>query len=146
MVVNKQLGKVIMAKIKKIVIHCAATPNGKHFTAEDIHRWHLENGWSGIGYNYVIRVDGVLEAGRPEYWIGAHAHGHNANSIGICLIGTDEYSQDQWSALKKLLTKLSIKYVDVEIIGHNEISNKPCPGFDVQKWLVDEFYQKGLKV
>jgi N-acetylmuramoyl-L-alanine amidase len=127
--------------MKEIIIHCAATPNGNHFTAEDIHKWHLERGWSGIGYHYVIRVDGVLEVGRPEYWTGAHAKGHNSNSIGICLIGTDEYNLDQWSILKKLLTKLSAKYVGVKIIGHNEISNKSCPGFDVQKWLNEEFYE-----
>lgn len=129
--------------MKEIIIHCAATPNGKHFTAEDIHRWHLQRKWSGIGYHYVIRVDGVLEVGRPEYWTGAHAAGHNTGSIGICLIGTDKYNLDQWSILKNLLTKLSAKYIGVNIIGHNEISNKTCPGFDVQKWLKEEFYQEG---
>ncbi len=128
--------------MKEIIIHCAATPNGKHFTAEDIHRWHVKKGWSGIGYHYVIRVDGVLDVGRPECWAGAHAKGRNTGSVGICLIGTDKYNLDQWSILKKLLTKLSAKYIGVNIIGHNEISNKTCPGFDVQKWLKNEFYQK----
>lgn len=128
--------------MKEIIIHCAATPNGKHFTAKDIHGWHLERGWSGIGYHYVIRVDGVLEVGRPEYWTGAHAKGHNTGTIGICLIGTDKYNLDQWSILKKLLTKLSAKYIGAKIIGHNEISNKTCPGFDVQEWLQKEFYKK----
>ena len=128
--------------MKEIIIHCAATPNGKNFTAKDIHDWHLERGWSGIGYHYVIRVDGVLEVGRPEYWVGAHAKGHNTGTIGICLIGTDEYSLDQWSILKKLLTKLSAKYINAKIIGHNEISSKTCPGFDVQEWLNKEFYKK----
>lgn len=128
--------------MKEIIIHCSATHNGKHFTAKDIHDWHIERGWSGIGYHYVIRVDGVLEAARPEYWTGAHAKGHNSNSIGICLIGTDKYNLEQWSILKKLLTKLSAKYISAKIIGHNEISNKSCPNFDVQDWLQKEFYKK----
>lgn len=131
--------------MKEIIIHCAATPNGKHFNAEDIHRWHVKKGWSGIGYHYVIRVDGILEVGRPEFWAGAHARGRNTGSIGICLIGTDEYNLDQWSILKKLLTKLSAKYIGVKIIGHNEVSNKTCPGFDVQKWLKNEFYKDHKK-
>lgn len=125
-------------------MHCSATPNGRHHTAEDIHRWHTEppRNWSGIGYHYIIRVDGVLDFGRPEYWVGAHAKGHNYGSIGICLIGTDKFNPDQWSILKKLLTKLSAKYINAKIIGHNEISSKTCPGFDVQEWLKNEFYNK----
>ena len=31
-----------IAKIKEVVIHCSATPNGRHHTAEDIHQWHKE--------------------------------------------------------------------------------------------------------
>jgi N-acetyl-anhydromuramyl-L-alanine amidase AmpD len=125
-------------KINKIVIHCSATPNVRYHTAVDVHRWHTERGWSGIGYHYVIRTDGTLDNGRPEYWQGAHASGHNKNSIGICLIGTDEFTPQQWGALKSLITKLQAKYGDPKVIGHNEISEKDCPGFDVQDWLLRE--------
>lgn len=125
--------------IDKIVIHCSDTPTGRHVTASEIHRWHLNNGWDGIGYHYVIRVDGVLENGRPDYWIGSHARGHNHNSIGVCLIGRGEYNDDQWSILDELLRKLLIKYPDAKIIGHNEISQKECPCFDVQEWLANVF-------
>ena len=54
-------------------------------SVEDIHRWHLERGWLGIGYQYFIRKDGSIWRGRPEDWVGAHA-GNPANtfSIGIC--------------------------------------------------------------
>ncbi len=122
--------------INKIVIHCSASPNGREDTAEDVHRWHKERGWDGIGYHYVIERKGKLVNGRPEYWQGAHASGHNNNSLGICLIGTDEFTIEQWSILDNLLRKLNIKYPLAKIIGHNEISNKTCPGFNVQKWLV----------
>lgn len=125
-----------MQTIKEIIIHCSATPNGREDTAEDVHRWHLERGWDGIGYHYVIEVKGRLVAGRPEYWQGSHAKGHNKRSIGICLMGTDEFNCDQWSILQSLVRKLKIKYPGVEIGGHNEISDKTCPGFDVQEWLV----------
>ena len=126
--------------INKIVIHCSESPNGREDTAEDIHRWHKEKGWDGIGYHYVIERKGKLVSGRPEYWQGAHASGHNKNSLGICLIGTDEFNVDQFSILDNLLRKLKIKYPGVKIIGHNEVSSKTCPGFNVQWWLK----QKGI--
>jgi N-acetyl-anhydromuramyl-L-alanine amidase AmpD len=129
----------------KVIIHCSATPNGRNDQAEDIHRWHKDRGWDGIGYHYVITVDGKLQNGRPEYWTGSHAKGHNTGSIGICMIGTDEYNLDQWAILDKLLRKLCCKYNDLKIIGHNEISDKECPGFDVQWWLNNKFYEKHSK-
>lgn len=124
-----------MRKINKIILHCSATPNGRNDSAKDIHRWHRDRGWSGIGYHYVIKVDGIVENGRPEYWEGAHAYGHNKDSIGICLIGTDSFSDEQMYRLSELVRNLKNKYLPCEIIGHNEISNKICPGFDVKKWL-----------
>jgi N-acetylmuramoyl-L-alanine amidase len=123
--------------IDKIVIHCSATPNGREDTAEDIHGWHLSNGWDGIGYHYVIECKGKLVHGRPEYWKGSHAYGHNTGSIGICMIGTDVFNSQQWYILENLIRELSIKYPGVEIMGHNEVSSKTCPGFDVQKWLIE---------
>ena len=125
--------------MKTIVIHCSATPNGRHHTAAEIHKWHLDRGWDGIGYHYVITVEGELENGRPEYWMGSHAKGNNKDSIGICMIGTDEFNDDQWHILSELLRKLIIENSGVKIIGHNEISNKKCPGFDVQYWLKNIF-------
>lgn len=126
----------------KIVIHCSDTPNGRPNTAEDIHRYHLENGWSGIGYHYVICVDGKVEAGRPEYWKGSHVKGHNTDSIGICMIGTDVYSNQQWESLRQLIGGLRFKYPDANVLGHRELdSKKTCPNFDVQNWLAYEFSQ-----
>jgi N-acetyl-anhydromuramyl-L-alanine amidase AmpD len=126
--------------MKEIFIHCSAKPNGRHHTAEDIHRWHLERGWDGIGYHYVITVKGQLQVGRPEYWQGAHVRGHNKDSIGICMIGTDKFNLDQWSILENLVRKLIIKYPEAKVRGHNEVSDKKCPGFDVQWWLQNKVY------
>ena len=121
--------------MNKIIIHCSATPNGREHSAEDIHNWHLERGWDGIGYHWVITVDGKLQAGRPEYWKGSHASGHNDKSIGVCMIGTDEFSREQWEVLENLICKKMIEYKGIKVIGNNEISSKSCPGFDVQWYL-----------
>ena len=109
-------------KIKFIVIHCSDTPNDRDVTAADIHRWHLEKKWSGIGYNEVIRRSGLVEHGRPPYWQGAHVRdfdgdgeGDNSDSIGICLIGRDQYTDDQFDSLTALIGQ-SIK-LDVDKDG-----------------------------
>lgn len=130
-----------MRKINEIIIHCSATPNGRFHDAADIDRWHKENGWSGIGYHYVVCTTGKVNKGRDDSEVGAHAKagGHNPNSIGICIIGNDKYNAVQWYRLRELVAQLMIKYPDAKVIGHNEISHKSCPGFDVQKWFKENF-------
>lgn len=124
--------------IKAIIIHCAATPNGRAHDADDIHRWHQERGWDGIGYHYVIRLDGHTENGRPNYWTGAHVGGNNQDTLGICLIGTDSFSIEQHKALAELLEYLREVYPDAIIRGHRDYdSGKTCPGFDVRDWAKD---------
>lgn len=48
---------------------------------------HKKNGWNGIGYNYVIYLDGTIHTGRPENVVGSHCPPYNSTSIGICYIG-----------------------------------------------------------
>lgn len=122
---------------KGIIIHCSDSTNDRVVTAKDIHRWHKERGFDGIGYHYVIRRDGGLEHGRPEYWTGAHAQGYN-DFIGICLVGRDEYTDAQWKTLKMLLLNLSLEhgFKKENIKGHYEVNpNKTCPNFDVRKFV-----------
>jgi N-acetylmuramoyl-L-alanine amidase len=76
-----------MRKINEIIVHCAATREGRAFTVEDITRWHKARGFATIGYHYVIYRDGSIHKGRPLEQIGAHCVGHNKHSIGICYIG-----------------------------------------------------------
>ncbi|MCT4606870.1 MAG: N-acetylmuramoyl-L-alanine amidase [Marinisporobacter sp.] len=71
-----------MNKPSMIVIHHAAHSSA---TVDDIHRWHLENGWSGFGYHFLITKDGQVHRGRPGNTIGAHCKGYNKSSLGICL-------------------------------------------------------------
>ena len=145
--------------ITGIVIHCAATPNGKDFTAADIDQWHKERGfkrdmnipfnpdfpaWESrpplahIGYHYVIELDGRVMTGRPLMETGAHVQGHNADTIGICLIGTDQYTSEQWVALTALVDFLIRRFGigDADVVGHRDLyDGKTCPGFDVAAWL-----------
>ena len=49
---------------------------------------HIDvRGWIDIGYQFVIGEDGNIYEGRGWNFIGAHAPGYNAQSIGISIIG-----------------------------------------------------------
>ena len=127
-----------MRDITRIVIHHSDSPAGRGDDAETIHHWHLDRGWSGIGYHHVITETGEVQNGRPHYWEGAHVRGFNEGSIGICLIGSGDFNHAQLKALKGLLRYLVKDYPDAVIVGHRDLDpNTECPGFDVRD-IVDE--------
>lgn len=132
-----------MRKIDYIVVHCTATKEGQDFKAKDIDKWHKERGWKGIGYHYVVDLDGTIEKGRNESEIGSHVAGYNKNSIGVVYVGgldskgnpKDTRTEAQKEALWRLLTELLCKYPSAIIKGHRDFPNvkKACPCFDVQE-------------
>lgn len=176
-----------MRPINLIVIHCSASPNDDRLfrgspgapgllnPAEVIDAWHVERGFKrsdewrarqnkdlqAIGYHYVIGRDGTVFTGRHVDEIGAHAKGYNQRSIGICLVGTDSFSTEQWTALGHLVTAEVARVTGrngpgdrnnplvksacpawaaergIVICGHRDLPNvhKTCPGFDVEQWL-----------
>lgn len=135
-----------MRTIRKIIIHCSATPEGKNFTVDDIRRWHKTpkpkgNGWADIGYHYVVHLDGSIHEGRPLEKPGAHCRGHNADSIGVCYVGglaadgktpKDTRTPAQHAALDALIESLQGLYPDARVCGHNDLDpGKACPSFRV---------------
>ena len=113
--------------------------------AADIDRWHRAKGWFGIGYHFVIRRRGKLEMGRPVERRGAHARGHNRNSIGVCLIGgvdeenekpEDNFTNHQLIVLEATVRLLLQQYPGAAVLGHRDIPGvaKACPSFDVAEW------------
>lgn len=130
-----------MRKITEIIVHCSATKEGRNFSASDIDRWHREKGWNGIGYHYVVCLDGQVQEGRPLEIAGAHCVGHNSNSIGICYIGgigddlqpKDTRTMEQKIALHSLISRLHRQFPGATIHGHCEFAKKACPCFDVHK-------------
>ena len=128
--------------IKLIVVHCSDTANNKNLSSIDIHQMHLEFGWNGIGYHKIILRSGKIENGRPEYWLGAHVKGINDISLGVCLIGRDSFTKNQFRSLAKVLKKWKDNYPQAKILGHRDTGNthKTCPNFDVKAWL------KSLKI
>jgi len=136
-----------MRTINKIIVHCSATQEGKDLDAAEINKWHLKRGWDGIGYHYVVLLDGVIEYGRSIYKQGAHVKGENEGFIGICYIGgveskrgsngkwiaKDTRTPEQKESLLLLLKTLKKMHPEATIHGHNEFAAKSCPCFDAKK-------------
>lgn len=125
--------------IEYLIVHCSDTPDHHDVNAEFIHKMHLDNGWDGIGYHKVILRSGVIENGRPEFWIGAHVKGLNKSSLGVCLIGSSQFTKMQFISLKKVLLNWKKKYPNANIIGHRDatVTTKTCPNFDVVEWCIE---------
>jgi N-acetylmuramoyl-L-alanine amidase len=167
-------------EVNLVVIHCSASPNGvslfegsfgdPHFKtpAQVIDGWHAGRGFrralqwrqrqneslAAIGYHFLVYIDGTIVAGRHLDEVGAHVVGNNLTSIGVCVIGTDRFTAEQWNALAGLVESLRKKYPGARICGHRDLSPdqdndglvepwewlKTCPGFDVAAWL-----KRGMK-
>ena len=141
-----------MRKFDTIVVHCSDSEWGD---AAEIRRWHLERGFSDIGYHFVVlngfrehadwvkkardfKTDGLRELGRPLYLPGAHVAGHNATTVGVCLIGTTNFTGTQLQTLQRLVFDLRARYGDLEVKGHCEYDSaisqgKTCPNIEPEK-------------
>ena len=123
-----------------LIIHCSAVRPDQTSSAAQIDTWHRQRGFHlGIGYHYVIRRDGTIEPGRPEWMIGAHSLNHNAHSIGICYEGgldirgqpDDTRTPAQKATMRRLLEELHGRYPKAVIVGHHDLDpTKDCPCFD----------------
>jgi N-acetylmuramoyl-L-alanine amidase len=112
---------------------------------------YLDIAWNWLNYKIpawiviILVVLAWLELGRSIRDTGSHARGYNHKSVGLCMVGgmaednsaENNFTAQQWTALLDLVKQLKTNYPEAEIIGHNEISEKECPSFDVQKWKED---------
>lgn len=167
--------------INLLVLHCSATasgrwlpstgPSGQLTAVQVIDAWHRERGFkrsdqalkrfnaslTSVGYHYVVDVDGHVWTGRHLEEVGAHVAGHNAYSIGVCMVGGSEregrFTPEQWQSLADLVAQLKARFPQLAaaktIVGHRDLSPdlngdgkvqpsewlKTCPGFDVEGWL-----------
>lgn len=102
------------------------------------------NGWSDIGYHFVIRRSGRIEPGRQIDVEGAHVRGHNDNSIGVCMVGglnergeeSPDFTSEQFDSLVYLVFFLLLACPEAEVLGHRDLNpDKGCPCFDVKDFL-----------
>lgn len=123
-----------MRVIRRIIVHCSDTATG---TLEGITRYHIQvKGWSAVGYHAVIERDGAIKAGRPEETIGAHCYGHNADTLGVCMVGIKIFTDMQWASLITLLRRWAMKYnlnLKIDVFCHYQLdtNGKTCPNFTI---------------
>ena len=139
-----------------MVIHCTATPAGREVTADEIRAWHTApapkgRGWKQVGYTDLFHLDGTVDRlvdNNEDRWVDDWeitngAVGYNSVSrhivyAGGCdknLLPRDTRTDEQKEALKNYVLAFHRKHPAVKIIGHNEVSSKACPSFDVAAWL-----------
>ena len=139
----------------RLVIHCTATRAGNFLDATTVDKWHRDQRWAGIGYHYLIRLDGTIESGRPINAVGSHVAGHNSNSVSICYVGgldkqgkpKDTRTGNQKDSMKLLRKSLLATYRTItDTCGHRDLSPdkdgdgvvepheylKMCPCFDTR--------------
>jgi len=139
--------------VKKLILHCSASDNpfqddiasvrSLHTAPKDKHfKWgeYRTNGkaWSNVGYHFFIQTDGTLEFGRPDNIQGAHCFGQNHDSLGICLSGSKNFTEEQKKQCKALLKHLCEKHHlgNAQIFGHCHFNkSKTCPNFDIKEVL-----------
>ena len=116
--------------VRYLIVHHA----GGILSVAGIHSAHLGNGWSGIGYQYVVELDGDIHRGRPEWASGAQCEGYNNQSIGVCFIGNYQTTKTmpaaQLASGRELMAYLMDKYRGVPVRGHGEMPGNAtdCPG------------------
>lgn len=144
--------------MKRLVIHCTATPEGREVSSDDIRHWHTDpvskggRGWKQVGYTDLIHLDGKVERlvdnnedAEVDPWeITNGAKGYNSTSRHIVYAGgcdrkmqpKDTRTEAQRKALTDYVRNFHSRFPSIRIVGHNELNKaKACPSFDVQKWL-----------
>jgi N-acetylmuramoyl-L-alanine amidase len=147
--------------LKNIFVHCSDSAFGE---VRIIESWHKQRGWKSIGYHYVILngrpfkdvryidfLDGQIQPGHAlnddpifqDFEVGTHVAGRNASSIGVCLIGTHEFTDAQLLATRRLILSLLKKFQlqVADVLGHYEDpdANKTCPNIPM------EYFREFLK-
>lgn len=113
---------------RRIILHHAEATS---CSPQQIHQCHLDNGWAGAGYHFLVRKDGSVYSLRPEWAVGSHAQGSNSDSIGICFEGNymrETMPDAQRRAGAELVSHLKSKYGIQTVLRHKQVCSTDCPG------------------
>jgi len=130
--------------VSRSIGHSTGTPEGRYHTDRDVDLWHRQAGKNGIGYHFLLGLDGKLYLGRPLNTVGAHARNHNAGTIGWAYVGgmtrdmrspKNTMTSEQIALAERLIRTLNKYIPHIEHQGHDEVGNTACPSFSMQDWL-----------
>ncbi|WAR05965.1 PGSC2-like protein [Mya arenaria] len=136
--------------VSEFFIHHTDTPTCTDITSckarvQGIQNYHMDhNGWSDIGYNFLVGEDGNVYEGRGWSFVGAHTQNYNSIAFGASMIGRyDSHlpNDKALTAVKNLiacgiqLCKIRSNY---RLYGHRDAGQTSCPGdnlyTEIQTW------------
>jgi hypothetical protein len=121
-----------------IIFHHTESKKG---SVEDIHNWHLERGWIGIGYNLVIYKDGTIHEGRPLNMCDADAYGYNDNSVSVAFVGDFDHEPmtiEQINVGINVLREIRKQYPKIKALRHKDVNTTNCPGANFKNQILFE--------
>lgn len=133
-----------LGSIQFLPIHCAATPEHRDVSADDIAKWDIAK-FGQESYHWIITLDGTLHRRLADDVKGAHVGGHNTGNIGVCYVGgvdqamkpKDTRTEAQKLSLRNLVKIYQASHPGIVVRGHNAWPGvaKACPSFSVKEWL-----------
>lgn len=147
-----QLAPLPRSAVRCVVVHTQGAPGNADGSVQGIHAYHRQppahggRGWAGVGYHFVVRKHGAVERGRPLERQGAHVHGYNHASVGICCSGNGDladFTPAQKQSLRALVEDLRVEFPGARVHGHRPLvdelvdrgelpnrfrTTKTCPG------------------
>ena len=99
---------------------------------------HLGNGWSGIGYHFVVSQAGEVFEGRGWNLQGAHCPNHNRSAFGVQIaIGGDQEPSKAALTAARDLYELACQRTgrSLAMHGHRDGFNTDCPGDRLYSWV-----------
>ena len=144
---KRAYGKRSLEVVDQVVIHHSDTTSG---SPEAYARYHVQKrGWPGIGYHFVVQPSGKIYQTNKLETISYHAKGQNTRSVGICMTGDFDkqvLSADQLTSCVELIRYLNRRFDrDLAIAGHNQFSEKSCPGNNVDVDLIRELVYEPIQ-
>lgn len=151
-----------MGELKRLVIHCTATPEGREVTSAEIRHWHCDpeskggRGWKQVGYADMIHLNGDIENlvkydedDEVDPWeVTNGAKGYNSNSRHVVYVGgldksgnaKDTRTAAQKAAMGKYVRAFLREHPHAAVCGHRDLPGvqKKCPSFDVRRWMEAE--------
>ncbi|ANT41098.1 endolysin [Streptomyces phage Nanodon] len=99
---------------------------------------HINQGWSGVGYNFVVDQAGNIYEGRGWGLQGAHCPNHNVSGIGVQIaIGGDQEPSDKALAACRALYDEACRKTGRTLAkkGHKDGFATACPGPKLYAWV-----------
>lgn len=149
-----------MARMKYLVLHCTATPEGREVSSKEICHWHTDpvkkggRGWKQVGYTDLFHLDGTVERlvknnedAEVDPWeVTNGAAGYNSVSRHVVYAGglakdgktaKDTRTAAQQKAMTDYVRNFHERFPQIKIVGHRDLPGvtKACPSFDVKAWL-----------